>query len=343
MSPASYLTAPPRVAASIVAPALPCSRGTLASAGVSAGRDDRLACLRGDPRLAALAHVQAHLGARRRSGRAGHGQGRGGRAQGDRAERGTERLAAAVAHLQARSPSSPCCAPRTRRAAASFSSRARRGAAQVTRVAAIDLGTNATRLLVADVEDGDVSEVLRRTRITRLGEGVDARRRLLPVPIARVRNVLDRLPPRGRGARRRAHARRRDERGARRRERRGVPRRGRVVVRLRDAPALRRRGGGADAARRRAARPRHGRRRHRRRLDRADRRRASPEPRPRLRAADRAPRRRLRGDGRRRARRRCRRSARRARVLNVDGTTAEVAAPRGRRSPARRSTRCSRG
>ncbi|NUR75950.1 MAG: exopolyphosphatase [Thermoleophilia bacterium] len=60
----------------------------------------------------------------------------------------------------------------------------------MTRVAAIDLGTNATRLLVADVEDGRVDEVLRRTRITKLGEGVDARRRLLPVPIARVRNVL---------------------------------------------------------------------------------------------------------------------------------------------------------
>jgi exopolyphosphatase/guanosine-5'-triphosphate,3'-diphosphate pyrophosphatase len=60
----------------------------------------------------------------------------------------------------------------------------------VTRVGAIDLGTNATRLLVADVDDGAVTEVLRRTRITRLGEGVDARRRLLPAPIARVRNVL---------------------------------------------------------------------------------------------------------------------------------------------------------
>jgi exopolyphosphatase / guanosine-5'-triphosphate,3'-diphosphate pyrophosphatase len=58
------------------------------------------------------------------------------------------------------------------------------------RVAAIDLGTNATRLLVADVEDGQVSEVQRRTTITKLGEGVDARRRLLPVPIARVRNAL---------------------------------------------------------------------------------------------------------------------------------------------------------
>jgi exopolyphosphatase/guanosine-5'-triphosphate,3'-diphosphate pyrophosphatase len=58
------------------------------------------------------------------------------------------------------------------------------------RVAAIDLGSNATRLLVADVECGNTTELIRRTRITRLGEGVDARRRLLPVPIARVRNVL---------------------------------------------------------------------------------------------------------------------------------------------------------
>jgi exopolyphosphatase / guanosine-5'-triphosphate,3'-diphosphate pyrophosphatase len=58
------------------------------------------------------------------------------------------------------------------------------------RVAAIDLGTNTTRLLVADIEDGRVDEVLRRTRITRLGEGVDSRRRLLPVAIARVRNCL---------------------------------------------------------------------------------------------------------------------------------------------------------
>jgi exopolyphosphatase/guanosine-5'-triphosphate,3'-diphosphate pyrophosphatase len=58
------------------------------------------------------------------------------------------------------------------------------------RVAAIDLGTNATRLLVADVADGRVEEVQRRTTITKLGEGVDARRRLLPVPVARVRNTL---------------------------------------------------------------------------------------------------------------------------------------------------------
>jgi exopolyphosphatase/guanosine-5'-triphosphate,3'-diphosphate pyrophosphatase len=58
------------------------------------------------------------------------------------------------------------------------------------RVAAVDLGTNTTRLLVADVDAGRVAEVHRETRITRLGEGVDAHKRLLPVPVARVRNVL---------------------------------------------------------------------------------------------------------------------------------------------------------
>jgi exopolyphosphatase / guanosine-5'-triphosphate,3'-diphosphate pyrophosphatase len=58
------------------------------------------------------------------------------------------------------------------------------------KVAALDLGTNTTRLLVADVDDGRVEELHRETRITRLGEGVDARRRLLPLPIARVRNAL---------------------------------------------------------------------------------------------------------------------------------------------------------
>jgi exopolyphosphatase/guanosine-5'-triphosphate,3'-diphosphate pyrophosphatase len=58
------------------------------------------------------------------------------------------------------------------------------------RVAAVDLGTNSTRLLVADIEDGRLDEVVRRLKITRLGEGVDERKRLLPAPIARVRNVL---------------------------------------------------------------------------------------------------------------------------------------------------------
>jgi exopolyphosphatase / guanosine-5'-triphosphate,3'-diphosphate pyrophosphatase len=58
------------------------------------------------------------------------------------------------------------------------------------RVAAVDLGTNSTRLLVADVDDERVEEVARHSQITRLGEGVDERRKLLPLPLARVRNVL---------------------------------------------------------------------------------------------------------------------------------------------------------
>jgi exopolyphosphatase/guanosine-5'-triphosphate,3'-diphosphate pyrophosphatase len=42
------------------------------------------------------------------------------------------------------------------------------------RVAVVDIGTNSTRLLVADVDDaGALSEVERRTEVTRLGQGVD--------------------------------------------------------------------------------------------------------------------------------------------------------------------------
>ena len=58
------------------------------------------------------------------------------------------------------------------------------------RVGGVDLGTHSTRLLVAEVDHGRVEEVARHTQITRLGEGVDERRKLLPLPIARVRNVL---------------------------------------------------------------------------------------------------------------------------------------------------------
>ncbi|MGN6217252.1 MAG: Ppx/GppA phosphatase family protein [Solirubrobacterales bacterium] len=41
------------------------------------------------------------------------------------------------------------------------------------RVAVIDVGTNSTRLLVADVDRGRVSPVERRSTVTRLGRGVD--------------------------------------------------------------------------------------------------------------------------------------------------------------------------
>ena len=44
------------------------------------------------------------------------------------------------------------------------------------RVAAVDLGTHATRLLVADVEDGRIQEVERDLVFTKFGEDVDRRR-----------------------------------------------------------------------------------------------------------------------------------------------------------------------
>ena len=46
------------------------------------------------------------------------------------------------------------------------------------RVAVIDVGTNSARLLVADVADGRVSPVERRSTVTRLGRGVDLSGRL---------------------------------------------------------------------------------------------------------------------------------------------------------------------
>jgi exopolyphosphatase/guanosine-5'-triphosphate,3'-diphosphate pyrophosphatase len=59
------------------------------------------------------------------------------------------------------------------------------------RVGAVDLGTNSTRLLVADVVGGRVEEIVRRLAITRLGEGVDETHELLPAAVARVHAVLD--------------------------------------------------------------------------------------------------------------------------------------------------------
>ncbi|GAA4285051.1 Ppx/GppA phosphatase family protein [Brevibacterium daeguense] len=44
----------------------------------------------------------------------------------------------------------------------------------MTRVAAFDCGTNSLRLLIADIQDGVVEDVVRETRIVRLGQGVDA-------------------------------------------------------------------------------------------------------------------------------------------------------------------------
>jgi exopolyphosphatase/guanosine-5'-triphosphate,3'-diphosphate pyrophosphatase len=54
------------------------------------------------------------------------------------------------------------------------------------RIAVIDLGTNSTRLLVADVEGDRVTELDRRSNVTRLGQGVDASGRLVDEAMERV-------------------------------------------------------------------------------------------------------------------------------------------------------------
>jgi exopolyphosphatase/guanosine-5'-triphosphate,3'-diphosphate pyrophosphatase len=61
----------------------------------------------------------------------------------------------------------------------------------VTRVAVVDLGTNSTRLLVADVEGGVAHEVERQITITKLGERVDGGRLLVPGAIERVHRCLE--------------------------------------------------------------------------------------------------------------------------------------------------------
>jgi exopolyphosphatase / guanosine-5'-triphosphate,3'-diphosphate pyrophosphatase len=59
------------------------------------------------------------------------------------------------------------------------------------RIAVVDLGTNTTRLLVADVVDGRVQELDRRNAVTRLGEGVDAGGELLEGATRRVFKALE--------------------------------------------------------------------------------------------------------------------------------------------------------
>lgn len=60
----------------------------------------------------------------------------------------------------------------------------------MTRVAAVDIGTNSARLLVADVDGDALKTIDRRTQITRLGQGVNQTRRLDPDAIARTLAVL---------------------------------------------------------------------------------------------------------------------------------------------------------
>ena len=60
------------------------------------------------------------------------------------------------------------------------------------RVAIVDIGTNSTRLLIADVQAGGrVTELVRRSQVTRLGDGVDATGELGEQAMNRVFAVLD--------------------------------------------------------------------------------------------------------------------------------------------------------
>ncbi|MBA2436978.1 MAG: Ppx/GppA family phosphatase [Acidimicrobiia bacterium] len=59
-------------------------------------------------------------------------------------------------------------------------------------VAAIDCGTNSTRLLIARGDDGHVETLERQATITRLGAGVDATGALDPAAVARTLEVLGR-------------------------------------------------------------------------------------------------------------------------------------------------------
>jgi exopolyphosphatase / guanosine-5'-triphosphate,3'-diphosphate pyrophosphatase len=61
----------------------------------------------------------------------------------------------------------------------------------VTRVAAIDCGTNSIRLLVADVEGSRLRDVVRRMEVVRLGAGVDRTGRLSDEGLARTFTALD--------------------------------------------------------------------------------------------------------------------------------------------------------
>ena len=58
------------------------------------------------------------------------------------------------------------------------------------RIAVIDMGSNSTRLLIADVGEGAVRELVRETRITRLAQGVDSTGRLADEAIDRVLAAL---------------------------------------------------------------------------------------------------------------------------------------------------------
>ncbi|OBF37950.1 exopolyphosphatase [Mycolicibacterium peregrinum] len=60
----------------------------------------------------------------------------------------------------------------------------------MSRVGAIDCGTNSIRLLIADLVDGKLRDVHREMRIVRLGQGVDATGQFAPEALARTESAL---------------------------------------------------------------------------------------------------------------------------------------------------------
>jgi exopolyphosphatase/guanosine-5'-triphosphate,3'-diphosphate pyrophosphatase len=63
----------------------------------------------------------------------------------------------------------------------------------LSRVAAIDCGTNSIRLLIADVTGGNFKEVLRTMEIVRLGQGVDQNKSFHPDAIARTLSAVEKF------------------------------------------------------------------------------------------------------------------------------------------------------
>ena len=61
----------------------------------------------------------------------------------------------------------------------------------MSRVAAIDCGTNSIRLLIADPIDGGLRDVHREMRIVRLGQGVDRTGVLAPEALERTRAAVE--------------------------------------------------------------------------------------------------------------------------------------------------------
>ena len=62
----------------------------------------------------------------------------------------------------------------------------------MTRLAAIDCGTNSIRLLISEIVGGIPREIHRTMEIVRLGQGVDATGELHPDALARTRAALER-------------------------------------------------------------------------------------------------------------------------------------------------------